>query len=66
MVQSVNPWMPGDCVIVQIPGEDGCFKTFSGIVVEVLASGCVEVSPKNIGENVICQPEWLYPEGWLE
>lgn len=66
MNQSVAAWMPGDYAIVQIPEEGGCFKTFSGVVVEVLDNGCIEVSPiKKSGDNVICQPEWLYPEGWL-
>ena len=65
MSQNVNPWMVGDCVIVQIPEDDGCFKTFSGVIVDPEAPGGIEVSPSRNGENVICQPEWLYPEGWL-
>lgn len=61
-----NLWNTGDPVIVQAPQQDGTFETFTGTVVEVVENGQVEVSPSTPNmENIICQPEWLYPEGWL-
>ncbi len=63
----VNAWEFGDGVIVQIPQENGTFTTFSGMVIGTNEDGQVEVSPSSGGKGtVLCQPSWLYSEGWLD
>ena len=63
--QNVSPWDFGDPVLVQIPSEDG-FTTFSGAVVGIAEDGRIEVSHRGRSETVMCRPEWVYPEDYLE
>ena len=62
---SVKPWDFGDPVVVQIPAGD-CFDTFTGVVVGFSENGEVEVTRRGRQETVMCRPEWVYPEDFLE